>query len=196
MTRFFARALVVAALLVTAGGFVATARADAPRARFSNVLSYVGAPDLPLTLSMIEAGGGPSDFQTPKLVGVLAGASTAAEVKKLTGEYGAKDVTSFLDVFDYVVSDSLRLATQAHVALPSSPDPSPADGKALAEALYNAGMSPQGFDVEYLLDRLVSHPIHVQVMLDIDKKYGRYADANYHTVLQTAMTDLKAAYHF
>jgi hypothetical protein len=47
-----------------------------------------------------------------------------------------------------------------------------------------------------MLDRLVSHPIHVQVMLDIDKKFGRYADANYHTVLQTAMTDLKTAYTF
>jgi hypothetical protein len=171
--------------------------ANAPRARFSNVVSYVGAPDLPLTLSMIEAGGGPSDFQTTKLVGVLAGSLTSAEVKKLTGEYGQKDVASFLDVFNYVVADALKEVTQAHVALPSTPNPSPTDGKALSHALYVAGESPDGsFDVEYMLDRLVSHPIHVQVMLDIDKKFGRYADANYHTVLQTAMTDLKTAYTF
>ncbi len=172
------------------------ASAQPPRARFSNVLSYVGAPDLPLTLSMIEAGGGPSRFETTKLVGVLAGAQTQAEVKKLTSEYGSADVTSFLNVFNYVVSDALRIAAQDHVALPSQPNPSPESGKALAQALYDAGLSPQGFDVEYMLDKLVSHGIHVQVMLDIDKKFGRYADSNYHTVLQTAMTDLKSAYNF
>jgi hypothetical protein len=183
--------LLGAALLST----LAPLRADAPRARFSNVESYVGAPNLPLTLSMIEAGGGPADFKTVKLVGVLAGAQTSAEVKKLTDEYGAKDVGSFLDVFNYVVSDALRIVTEKKIALPSTPDPSPTDGKALSAALLKAGTSPQGFDVEYMLDNLVSHPIHVQVMLDIDKKFGRYADANYHTVLQTAMTDLKGAYN-
>jgi hypothetical protein len=183
--------LLGAALLST----LAPLRADAPRARFSNVESYVGAPNLPLTLSMIEAGGGPSDFKTVKLVGVLAGAQTSAEVKKLTDEYGAKDVGSFLDVFNYVVSDALRIVTEKKIALPTTPDPSPTDGKALSAALLKAGTSPQGFDVEYMLDNLVSHPIHVQVMLDIDKKFGRYADANYHTVLQTAMTDLKGAYN-
>jgi hypothetical protein len=191
----FPRALVIAAVLLATLPLGGTAQADAPRARFSNVESYVGPPKLPLTLSVVIAGGGPSDFQTTKLLGVLAGASTAAEVKKLTGEYGQKDVQSFLDVFNYVISDALRLVQENHVALPSTPDPSPADGKALSAALYQAGTSPQGFDVEYMLDTLVSHPIHVQVMLDIDKKFGRYADANYHTVLQTAMTDLKAAYN-
>ncbi|HUN29980.1 MAG TPA: hypothetical protein VMV65_09230 [Alphaproteobacteria bacterium] len=185
--------VIVAGLVALCAGL---AGAEAPRARFSNVLSYVGPPDLPVTLSMIEAGGGPSNFETTKLIGVLAGAQTSAEVKKLTGEYGAADVKSFLDVFNYVVSDALRLAAEAHVALPAQPNPSPTDGKALSEALYNMGVSPQGFDVEFMLDKLVSHPIHVQVMLDIDKKFGRYADANYHTVLQTAMTDLKSAYNF
>jgi hypothetical protein len=183
--------LLVVALLST----LAPLRADAPRARFSNVESYVGAPNLPLTLSMIVAGGGPSAFKTVKLVGVLAGAQTSTEVKKLTDEYGAKDVGSFLEVFNYVVSDALRIASEKNVALANLPNPSPSDGKALSAALLQAGTSPQGFDVEYMLDSLVSHPIHVQVMLDIDKKFGRYADANYHTVLQTAMTDLKGAYN-
>jgi hypothetical protein len=45
-----------------------------------------------------------------------------------------------------------------------------------------------------MLDHLVSHPIHVQVMDDIDQKYGRSADANYHVVLTQAVLDLKAAY--
>jgi len=45
-----------------------------------------------------------------------------------------------------------------------------------------------------MLDRAVSHPIHVQVMTDIDAKYGIAKDADYHAILTTAMHDLKAAY--
>jgi hypothetical protein len=45
-----------------------------------------------------------------------------------------------------------------------------------------------------MLDRAVSHPIHVQVMKDIDAKYGLGVDAQYHAILTTAMKDLAAAY--
>ena len=47
-----------------------------------------------------------------------------------------------------------------------------------------------------MLDRAVSHPIHVQVMNDIDAKYGLAADADYHAVLAQAMTDLASVYRF
>jgi hypothetical protein len=40
----------------------------------------------------------------------------------------------------------------------------------------------------------VTHGFHVQIMDDIDKKFSRKADANYHVVLTTAMGDLKDAY--
>jgi hypothetical protein len=45
-----------------------------------------------------------------------------------------------------------------------------------------------------MLDHAVSHPIHLQVMKDIDAKYGLPADANYHVILAQAMHDLAAAY--
>jgi hypothetical protein len=45
-----------------------------------------------------------------------------------------------------------------------------------------------------MLDRAVSHPIHLTVMTDIDKKYGLAADAQYHAILTTAMHDLAGAY--
>jgi hypothetical protein len=45
-----------------------------------------------------------------------------------------------------------------------------------------------------MLDDLVTHPIHVQVMQDIDAKYGVQADGNYHAVLTQAIYDLKSAY--
>ncbi len=168
------------------------------KARFSGSSAYTGSPNLPLTLSMVVAGGGPGSFDTTKLLGVLAGAQTSAEVAKLTSQYGAANVTSFVNVFNFVIQDTVRLATAAGVTLPAGPNPSPADGKALASALYTAGITPdKQFNVEYMLDRLVSHPIHVQVMNDIDANTalgGSKADANYHIVLTTAMNDLKAAY--
>jgi len=47
-----------------------------------------------------------------------------------------------------------------------------------------------------MLDRAVSHPIHDQVMTDIDKKFGIAADADYHAVLTQAMKDLASVYGF
>jgi hypothetical protein len=166
-------------------------------ARYSPAPVYTGAPNLPLTLSVVVAGGGPSSFDSAKLVGVLAGSLTDAEVKKLSGQFGADNVGSFLKTFNFVISDALALVQKNKIALPAAPAPAPTDGKALAAALYTAGVTPAGnFDVEYMLDNLVSHPLHVQIMNDIDASpdLGGKADGNYHAVLTQAMLDLKAAY--
>ncbi len=164
-------------------------------ARFSGAPVYTGSPNLPLTLSVIVAGGGPASFDSTKLVGSLAGPLAPAEVQSLTAQFGADHVASFLTVFNFVIADSLKLVTAANVPLPTTPVPAPTDGKALSAALYTAGVTPAGrFDVEYMLDTLVTHPIHVQVMNDIDAKYGVAADGNYHAVLTQAIYDLKSAY--
>ncbi|MFN2459998.1 MAG: hypothetical protein ABR591_04860 [Candidatus Velthaea sp.] len=193
-TRFRAFAaplFTVAAVALVAG---AVAAAD-PHARFSSATAYTGAPDLSLTLSMIVAGGGLAHFDSTKLVGTLAGPNTKAEVAALTKKFGAANVKSFLTVFNFVVSDSLKIVTEKKVPLPSKPAPSPSDGKALAAALYTAGVNSESkYNVEVMLDKLVSHPIHDTVMDDIDAKFGQKADANYYIVLTQAMTDLKAAY--
>jgi hypothetical protein len=78
--------------------------------------------------------------------------------------------------------------------LPKAPAPDPHNGPALAAALWSAGQTGSGFNVEVMLDRAVSHPIHVQVMKDIDAKYGIAADADYHAILNTAMHDLASVY--
>jgi hypothetical protein len=198
---FRLRAAALIALLAALPAAAAPAFAADPmngmamgKARFSDSTTYPGAPNLALTLSMIAAGGGPATFSSTKLVGTLAGPLTQAEVKTLTAKYGAANVSSFLEVFNFVVADSLRIVNEKKVALPSQPAVDPTDGKALSAALYTAGVHDGRYDVEYMLDNLVSHPIHVQVMDDIDGKYSRTADANYHIVLTQAMTDLKAAY--
>ena len=162
--------------------------------RFSGPGVYTGAPALPVTLSMIIAGGGPTNFQTTTLVGVLAGPKAGPEVASLTKKFGATKVGNFVKVFNFVVADTLKIVTAKHIALPSTPNPNPKDGKALATALWGAGQTGQGFNVEVMLDRAVSHGIHDQVMIDIDAKYGLAADADYHAVLNQAMHDLAGVY--
>jgi hypothetical protein len=169
--------------------------ADQP-SRFSGPGVYTGPPALPVTLSMIVAGGGPSDFSTLTLVKRLAGAKTDAELTSLKAKFGDQKVTNFVTVFNFVVSDSLAIVKAKNIALPSAPKPDPKDGEALAGALWAAGQTGHGFNVEVMLDRAVSHGIHDQVMKDIDAKYGIAADADYHAVLTQAMQDLASVYHF
>src|ERR1700683_3849040 len=99
---------------------------------------YTGAPALPVTLSMIEAGGGPKDFSTVTLLTTLTGPQFSAEVAKLNNQYGKDQVAQFLKTFDFVVNDSLRIVTEKKIALPSKPDPDPNDGRALPAALWSA----------------------------------------------------------
>ncbi len=167
--------------------------------RYSKARINLGPPNLALTAAFIAAGGGPAGFDAQKLIANLTGngPQTQTEIAALTKRFGAADVASFMKTFNYVITDSLAQATTAGVELPSTPVPDPADGKALSAALYAAGVSPRGgYDVEYMLDSLVSHVIHVAVMDDIDANpdLGPQADANYHLVLQQTMLDLKALY--
>jgi hypothetical protein len=172
----------------------ATDASAAPKARFSDATSYTGAPALSTTVAMIEAGGGPANFDSVKLISFLAGDLTSAEVAKLDKQFGAGKVKSFLTVFTFVVDDAVAKVVAAKVALPT-PDPAVLeDGKSLSAALYELGVNGDSWNVEYMLDKLVTHPIHVAVMNDIDAKYGRNADANYHIILTQAILDLKAAY--
>jgi hypothetical protein len=203
MFRFRSAALVALLGALTAATLPAAAQdtmggMPMSHARYSGAPVFTGSPTLPLTLSVVVAGGGPANFDSAKLVGVLAGPLTDAEVKKLSGQFGPDNVGSFLKTFNFVIADALRLVRQDNIALPSTPLPAPNDGKALSAALYTAGVTPAGnFDVEYMLDHLVSHPLHVQIMDDInnDPALGTRADGNYHAVLTQAMLDLKSAYN-
>ncbi len=186
--------LLAAASAIAAGTWLPNVT-DTP-SRFSGPGVYTGPPALPVTLSMIIAGGGPSDFQTLTLVKVLAGDKTAAEVAALKQKFGNQKVSNFVAIFPFIVSDSLKIAKAKGVVLPSTPSPNPKNGEALAGALWAAGQTGHGFSVEVLLDRAVSHGIHAQVMLDIDAKYGIAQDADYHAVLNQAMHDLATAYNF
>jgi len=174
------------------GTMMKAACPPAPRFGGSN---YCNNPKLTNTLALVVAGGGPSSFSTVTLFGVLADGKAAAEKAKLIKQYGAAGFAQYVKTFDFVIDDALKIVGEKKIALPKAPSPDPKNGKALAAALYADGVSPTaGFSVEYMLDHLVSHGIHVQVMNDIDAKFGPKADRDYHTVTLTIFKDLKAVY--
>ena len=152
---------------------------------------YTGAPALNVTASLVEAGGGPDKFSiTTALTSMVGKNAVNGEVKKLTHQYGKAKVASWVTVFDYAVTDALIIATKAGVKLPDGN----IKGVALAKTLVGAGLDKHNvFYTEYLLDKAVTHNIHVQVMNDIDQKYGAEADTNYHAITNQAMVDIAHA---
>lgn len=153
---------------------------------------YTGAPALNVTAALVMAGGGPANYSTAAALTAMVGKATVtAEVGKLTKQYGAAAVGQWLKTFDFAVNDSLKIATAKGIKLPAA-DPK-LTGAKLAGTLVTAGTDTDGvFQIEFLLDKAVSHGIHVQVMNDIDKAagYGKKADLDYHTISNQAFYDV------
>ena len=124
LTAALAMALTVAGTAVASASLMPNV-VNQPTRFAGSCCVYTGKPALQVTLSMIEAGGGPKNFQTVALLKTLTGSKFDAEVAKLTKEYGKDQVGQFLKTFDFVVSDSLRMVTMKKVALPGTPSPDP-----------------------------------------------------------------------
>jgi len=151
---------------------------------------YTGAPDLQAAVSLVVAGGPVGNFSITKAITALAGAATAnAEVAKLTKQYGAAKVTSFVTVQNFAVDDAVKHAAAAGVKFPAPQ----LKGAALAKRVTVLGLVDGIYYEGTMLDHLVSHAIHEAVMVDIDNKYGAAADANYHRVADQAHVDLAHA---
>jgi hypothetical protein len=160
----------------------------------ADAVVYSGTPDLPLLASTVAAGGGLLHFSSLKLLTVLTGPHAAAETAKLTRQFGSGEVQNALAVFDFSVGDGIRAAAAQHIALPK-PAPPLANARALAIALYAAGLTPSGhWDVGYMLERAMSHSIHHVIMVDIDKKFGATNNGHFHVVLAQIMDDLATTY--
>jgi hypothetical protein len=153
---------------------------------------YDGAPALPATAALIEAGGGAESFSfQAALVSMLGQETVNGEVAKLTAQYGADQVEQFVSGMDYAVNDALRIATARGISLPA---PADLHGTDLAKALVEAGTAPDGtFWAGYLFDKTVSHDIHNQVMDDINNGPGAAADMTTHKLLNQAMFDVAQA---
>lgn len=156
---------------------------------------YTGAPAISVTAALVAAGGGADHYSTAAALVSMVGKDTVnAEVAKLQKQYGKAAVTQWLSVFDYAVDDALKHATAAGVKLPA-PD-AMLTGKKLATTLVQAGTAADGtFQIEFLLDKAVSHDIHNAVMDDIDNNpaYGKHADLMYHTISNQAFYDVAQA---
>jgi hypothetical protein len=156
---------------------------------------YTGAPALNVTAALVMAGGGPAKYSTAAALTAMVGKATVtAEVAKLSKQYGGAAVNQWLKTFDFAVGDSLKIATAKGIKLPAA-DPK-LTGAKLASTLVTAGTDSDGvFQIEFLLDKAVSHGIHVQVMNDIDKAagFGKKADLDYHTISNQAFYDVGEA---
>jgi hypothetical protein len=153
-------------------------------------VAYTGAPDLQAAVSLVVAGGPIGHFSITKAITALAGAATAnAEVAKLTKQYGAAKVTSYVTVQNWAVNDAVKRATAAGVKFPAPM----LKGAVLAKRITVLGLQNGTYYEGVMLDHILSHAIHEQVMVDIDNTFGAAADGNYHRVADQAHVDLAHA---
>jgi hypothetical protein len=154
--------------------------------------TFQGQPDLAATISLVKAGGGPANFSLAKALTAMVGPElTAAEVNKLTKQYGPTAVKSFVTVQNFAVQHSAATALAAGVKFPNSN----LGGHALAARLVTDGVpgNKGAFYTGTMLDHLVTNKIHESTMAAIDAKYGAKADANYHKISNQAFYDLAQA---
>ncbi len=159
---------------------------------------YLLAPNLPLLSAMIAAGGGARHFHGATLTAALTGSHQAAAVAQLDAEFGAPRMARYFSTLDSFVDDALGAAQAQHIVLPP---PNPAlvhDPYELSASLRAAGVMSDGrFDVGYFIEHLVSRPVHVAVMrqVDADRKIGPVPNADMHVILTAEMNELKTLYH-
>jgi hypothetical protein len=155
---------------------------------------YTGAPDLTLTAQMLSAGGGAAKFSSHTLFLYLAGPNADSEAQSLVSRFGADNVTQFFGTFDEFVKLAAVQVQEQHIPLPQA---TPESGQVLAQQLYQAGVMPDNrFDIGYMLEHLLSRPMHVTLMNEVnaDPAFGPAKNASFHVILTAAMQDLHKAY--
>lgn len=154
----------------------------------AEAIVYHGPPDLALAARLFQAGNGPHGYHTKNLFVRLYGVDAAREKEQLVQRYGARDVAAFFPMLDYSVYDIVRLATTvAHARIPVvSARQNPA---ALQRDLIRAGTVPDGrYDVGYMLERMMTHPLHHMLMQDLDAVYGPRENGTFHEMLASVVT--------
>jgi hypothetical protein len=169
-------AVVAAAILLVPS--VATAHpgpGDQPVAQNAALLSAV-----------VSLGGGADHFSGAAFRRALS-APSANEEQTLRASVGSAKVDRFDDVFTYVILDGVATMKRGGKPLPA---PSPTDAKAVAAALYQAGLHDGTFDVEHLFDTLFSPAVHDHAMVAVGRKYGADGETAYHVVMGRLVQDL------
>ena len=159
--------------------------------RTAQAIVYRGAPDLKLTVDLVTAGSGPNGFDSKVLFAAMFGSHAGAEAKRLTALYGAHNVAEFFPLMDYSIGSVLTIVKRDHVPLPAAD--SPLDGKLVVEKLYEAGQTKDGrYDVGFMLEHLITHPYHHELMSALNGHYTAKDVAGFHEVLGRAVMDAAA----
>jgi hypothetical protein len=174
--RFRLTALVAAALLLAPAVASAHPGQDTEQA----------AQNAALLSSVVALGGGADHFTGAAFRRALS-APAANEDQTLRAAVGTAMVDRFDDVFTYVVLDGVGTMKRSGKPLPPS---SSTDAKAVAAALYKAGMHDGAFDVERLFDTLFSSAVHNHAMVAVGRKYGAGGETAYHVVFGRLVQDL------
>jgi len=157
----------------------------------AGAIVYTGAPDLELTARLVAAGSDRGTFHATTLFERAFAKGWPAERAHMRAKYGDQRVRDCFALMDYTVGDTLRIVKRDNVAVPAvttSTTPLPA-------ALWAAGQTPSGrYDVGYMLERLVSHAYHHEIMHDLDARFGRNANASFHIVLAALVADGHSAH--
>jgi hypothetical protein len=139
-----------------------------------------------LLSAVVTLGGGPEHFSGAAFRRALS-APSAGEEQALRTSVGTAMVERFDDVFTYVVLDGVGTMKRSGKLLPAA---TPTEAKAVAAALYQAGMHDGAFDVERLFDILFSPGVHSHAMVAVGRKYGAGGETAYHVVFARLVQDL------
>lgn len=154
-------------------------------------VDYVGTPDLAVTASIVQAGGGPQHYDSGTMFRVLAGRLAGLEMMKLRMQFGRPRVDAFLKSFDFAIAALLH---DRSLELPPQGSLDLQDGRGVARALLARGTQPSGaYDVGYMLDHLLSHDLHARICTELDARYGDGSSQNYHQILAQVIADMKRA---
>ncbi len=183
MQRHFA----IRAFRTLAFSAIATALTVAAN-RPAAAIPYHGPPDLKLTVDLVTAGTGPKGFDSHVLFANMYGTRAAAEAARLQARYGPAAVAGFFPLMDFTIADVVRMAKRDGVKLPAADNPlSPVK---LDRSLYLIGHAPGGhYDVGYMIERLISHKYHHELMADLNRHFSQTRVAAFHSVLGTAIVE-------
>jgi hypothetical protein len=139
-----------------------------------------------LLSEVVALGGGAEHFSAAAFRRAVSAAS-ANEDQALRSTLGSPAVDRFDEIFTYVVLDGVGTMKRSGKPIPP---PSSTDAKAIAAALYQAGLRDGTFDVERLFDTLFSPAVHDHAMIAVGRKYGAPGETAYHVVLARLVQDV------
>lgn len=147
---------------------------------------YTGRPALSIASELIAVGAGAQNFQIAEAgQSFLGDARSREEYAWLVKHYGSTQVTTWANVWKFVVRDARTLLRQHGTRLPPNPN---LDGAALAQRLVRYGMDPgTTFNTQPMLDHVFGHRVATQVLRDATNRFGSGQVASFITITNREM---------